>query len=199
MPRKLDTSTPSVVRQAPLVRFPLICIHVMRGLVPRIHVFGSIVKTWMAGTSPAMTACDSNGPRHALAGGQPMTCANRVPAFVIAVLVVLGSSAAAQNPSTDTSTNSWFLGCKAFVEGPTDNAEFAAGNFCSGLVIGLASVGHLLPSNMQFCPPSNITARQLARVVLQYIEAQPERMHEDFRALTLQAFHKAWPGLCKPH
>ena len=36
-------------------RTPLICIRVMRGLVTRIHVFGSIVKTWMAGTSPAMT------------------------------------------------------------------------------------------------------------------------------------------------
>ena len=42
-------------------------VHVMRGLVPRIHVFGSIAKTWMAGTSPAMTACDSNVPRQALA------------------------------------------------------------------------------------------------------------------------------------
>ena len=29
----------------------------MRGLDPRIHVFagGSVVKTWMAGSSPAMT------------------------------------------------------------------------------------------------------------------------------------------------
>src|SRR5205085_2186053 len=28
---------------------------VMRGLGPRIHVFRSTIKTWMAGTSPAMT------------------------------------------------------------------------------------------------------------------------------------------------
>jgi hypothetical protein len=27
---------------------------VMRGLVPRIHVFGAAAKAWMAGTSPAM-------------------------------------------------------------------------------------------------------------------------------------------------
>ena len=105
----------------------------------------------------------------------------------------------AQNPSTDTSADTWFSGCKAFVEGHAiDSAEFAAENFCSGMVTGLASVGQLLPSNMQFCPPWNSTARELARVVVQYIEAQPERMHEDFRTLTLQAFHKAWPGPCKP-
>jgi hypothetical protein len=29
----------------------------MRGLVPRIHVFSAAGKTWMAGTSPAMTPC----------------------------------------------------------------------------------------------------------------------------------------------
>jgi hypothetical protein len=28
----------------------------MRGLFPRIHVFGTAGKAWMAGTSPAMTA-----------------------------------------------------------------------------------------------------------------------------------------------
>jgi hypothetical protein len=33
---------------------------VMRGLVPHIHVFCAAGKTWMAGTSPAMTpACGS--------------------------------------------------------------------------------------------------------------------------------------------
>jgi len=42
---------------------PLICIH-----VPRIYVFRETAKTWMAGTSPAMTVCDFNGPGRALAG-----------------------------------------------------------------------------------------------------------------------------------
>jgi hypothetical protein len=40
-----------------LERVPLICIHVMRGLVPRIYVFRGTAKTWVAGTSPAMTVC----------------------------------------------------------------------------------------------------------------------------------------------
>jgi hypothetical protein len=33
----------------------------MRGLVPRIHVFGAKAKAWMAGTSPAMTTYASDG------------------------------------------------------------------------------------------------------------------------------------------
>ena len=31
----------------------------MRGLDPRIHVFGATDKAWMAGTSPAMTSSQS--------------------------------------------------------------------------------------------------------------------------------------------
>ena len=33
---------------------------VMPGLVPGIHVFGSTRKTWMAGTSPAMTSSNAH-------------------------------------------------------------------------------------------------------------------------------------------
>ena len=40
----------------------LVCIHVMRGLVPRIHLFPAADKAWMAGTSPAMTAHKASAP-----------------------------------------------------------------------------------------------------------------------------------------
>ena len=33
----------------------MIPLSVMAGLVPAIHVFGSVVKTWMPGTRPGMT------------------------------------------------------------------------------------------------------------------------------------------------
>ena len=40
----------------------LVSIHVMRGLLPRIHVFPAGAKAWMAGTSPAMTAHRASAP-----------------------------------------------------------------------------------------------------------------------------------------
>src|SRR6516225_2647629 len=58
--RAIPISTDGTRRAEGLELVSLICIHVMRGLVPRIHVFRGTAKTWMAGTSPAMTACDSN-------------------------------------------------------------------------------------------------------------------------------------------
>src|SRR5262249_1985979 len=85
-----------------------------------------------------------------------------------------------------------FLGCKALVE----DRPTPAANFCSGIVHGLGGVGqYLTPPEWQSCVPPTSDTAQLARVVINYIEARPQRMHEDFRRLTLEAFHKAWP--CK--
>jgi Rap1a immunity proteins len=105
-------------------------------------------------------------------------------------------SATAQSVQEDTSANSVFLGCKAFVENRATNAQLvSAANFCSGVVHALGYAGKTLPPEYQSCVPPTSDARQLARVVVNYIEAQPQRMHEDFRALVLEAFHNAWP--CK--
>jgi hypothetical protein len=128
-----------------------------------------------------------------LAGGP-----RQVRAVVCAALIVSASEATAQPPTGDTSVDSIFRGCKALVEDQaTPNAElFRLGNLCAGIVIGYASVGqYLSPPEWQFCPPATSNAQQLARVVVNYREAHPQQMHEDFRKLMLDAFHDAWP--CK--
>jgi hypothetical protein len=115
--------------------------------------------------------------------------------IAVVVLLMLCAGVRAQSAIEDTSANSVFLGCKAFVEERVTNLQLnAQGNFCSGIVHGLAGVGeYLTPPEWQSCRPAGSDARQLARV--SYIEARPQRMHEDFRVLTLEAFHNAWP--CK--
>jgi hypothetical protein len=45
------------------------------------------------------------------------------------------------------------------------------------------------------CRPREIALGQLVRVVLKYIDIRPERMHEDFRVLAIEAMKTAWP--CK--
>jgi hypothetical protein len=118
-------------------------------------------------------------------------------AVVWAALIVSASEAAAQLPAGDTSANALLRGCKAIVEGrAADTQLFGLGNFCAGIVTGLASVGQQLsPPEWQSCAPAGTNAQELARVVVDYIGKHPERMNEDFRRLTLQAFHDAWP--CK--
>lgn len=116
---------------------------------------------------------------------------------VAGLLCVNGiGSATAQSVQEDTSANPVFLGCKALVEDRASNTQLVnIANFCSGVVHALGYVGRFLPPEYQSCVPPTSDARQLARVVVKYIEARPEKMHEDFRMLVLETFHNAWP--CK--
>jgi hypothetical protein len=62
--------------------------------------------------------------------------------------------------------------------------------FGVGTIVGLEYLrkgGH--------CTPEGVTQGQILQVVIQYIDAQPARMHEDFRKLALEAMNAAWP--CK--
>ncbi len=43
------------------------------------------------------------------------------------------------------------------------------------------------------CPPNGVPLEQTIRVVITYIEARPQRMHENFKTLALEAIHDAWP------
>jgi hypothetical protein len=43
--------------------------------------------------------------------------------------------------------------------------------------------------------PDGVTNRQGVAVVVKYIEARPERMHERFSVLAIEALTAAWP--CK--
>ena len=67
---------------------------------------------------------------------------------------------------------------------------FEAGR-CIGLMQGLGYASQLLG----VCPPDDVTEDLRARVAVTYVEARPDRMHEDFRVLAVEAMKKTWP--CK--
>jgi hypothetical protein len=92
------------------------------------------------------------------------------------------------------SANYLMPGCKALValanSGRT--ADLAGSGVCVGTINTLRtlSVAGLLHS---VCIPQHATNGQVARVVVQYIDAQPARWHENFIALAIEALDKAWP------
>jgi hypothetical protein len=95
--------------------------------------------------------------------------------------------------ASDTySANNYLPGC---IEGI--NANPAQGRpytilsaRCLGVLEGLGAMGGTF--NL-FCPPATTNTTQWMRVVVSYIEARPERMHEDFRHLAVEALTAAWP------
>jgi Rap1a immunity proteins len=66
---------------------------------------------------------------------------------------------------------------------------------CVGTINGLSYLAEFLPPHLSSCAPKEATAGQKIRVFLAYIQRRPQRMHEDFQDLAIEAFHEAWP--CK--
>jgi hypothetical protein len=64
-------------------------------------------------------------------------------------------------------------------------------DIASGVISALADWGHV---DKFICLPP-VTRQQMVRVVVQYIDNRPARMHERFVILAAEAMTAAWP--CK--
>ena len=67
--------------------------------------------------------------------------------------------------------------------------EVARLNFCKGIVVGLSFMGQ--PYGI--CVPAGTTAQQATSIVVQYIDGQPARIHEDFNRFAVEALRANWP------
>ena len=85
------------------------------------------------------------------------------------------------------SANFVMKGCRLFASEKHNSDLFYQG-YCMGLLVGLPYADPMI------CMP-RATNYQTARVVVQYIDQQPARLHEDFIDLALEALRRAWP--CK--
>jgi Rap1a immunity proteins len=107
--------------------------------------------------------------------------------ILLAALMLSGGSVLAED--NNRSANSVMHGCRSLVDG-NDHDDFLAG-VCLGLIWAIDDWGQV---DKLICRPA-VTNEQMARVVVQYIDARPARMHETFFILALEALTAAWP--CK--
>lgn len=85
-------------------------------------------------------------------------------------------------------------GCRAAILPVTempDEMQFKAG-WCMGVVSGIRDAIDALKI---VCVPFNVTNGQATRVVVKYIDARPQRQHEAFTGLVIEALSAAFP--CK--
>jgi Rap1a immunity proteins len=118
--------------------------------------------------------------------------------------VLLGLLAAAllieavdAQPPEPLSANNMLPKCQKLLARQTpQQGQFDEG-VCLGTIEGLAYTITFLPRQFSSCPPKGgvVTMEQMIRVVVAYVERRPQRMHEDFRGLAIEAMHEAWP--CK--
>ena len=110
--------------------------------------------------------------------------------FAVAILLLaLTMPASAEGTTT---ANQMLPGCKGLRDNSmTSGVSVYQQGRCGGYVASLVYGG----GEQEFCSPKGVSIGQAVAVVIKYIEARPERMHEPFGGLALEALTAAWP--CK--
>jgi hypothetical protein len=91
------------------------------------------------------------------------------------------------------SANHIMNGCRTYIRSETRVDQLWPEGRCVGMVQAVVGVGTVLQQSHRFCPPTGFTLGQAVRVVLSYIDGMPNRTHEPFLKLMLEALAKAWP------
>ena len=108
---------------------------------------------------------------------------------IAACLALLAQQGAAVAQSRDiVSANYVMPGCRELVGG--SQRELGLQGLCHGIV---GIMFHFWRSQLGICFPDGTNVEQAVRVVIRYIDRQPERMHESFVELALEAMREAWP------
>jgi hypothetical protein len=121
---------------------------------------------------------------------------SRVRLGVIALItaMMLNSGIAVAEPN-QPSADSVMSGCRdaatliTFSNVRESEEEASRMGFCAGIVVGLSFIGQ--PYGI--CVPGGTTAQQATSIVVQYIDGQPARIHEDFNSLAVEALRTNWP------
>jgi hypothetical protein len=90
------------------------------------------------------------------------------------------------------SANNWLPACMSFL-GATPTASSLLEGICVGEVSAIAFLAQ--DHNPWGCAdiPEVVTLKQKVQVVVHYIEDRPNRMHESFKLLAVEAIVDAWP------
>jgi hypothetical protein len=132
--------------------------------------------------------------------------------IICSAMMALTVTAAGAAETDAQSASSMLPDCKAAIEGDRSGNGFARG-FCVGTILGLAFLAENSGVNVTAFSgegqarwfdqgwrcvkiPESVTQGQIVGIVVVYIEARPERMHEPFHSLALEALFNAWP--CRP-
>jgi hypothetical protein len=118
-------------------------------------------------------------------------------ALATASMFVFGASASASAQVDINSGNFLLPVCQRYLLNSADVTTQEAGlqGYCAGVLTGLWAASALFARDT-ICIPPTVTNGQMARVVVAWLEAHPQDLHEKFHRLALVAMAKAWP--CPP-
>jgi hypothetical protein len=118
----------------------------------------------------------------------------RLPVLGAMALMIFNCGVAVAGPS-QTSADYVMPGCRdaasliTFSKTAESEEQVSLTGFCAGIVVGLSFMGQ--PYGI--CVPADTTSQQVTSIVVQYIDGQPARIHEDFNPFAVEALRANWP------
>ena len=121
----------------------------------------------------------------------------RLPALrgIAAIVAMIFSCGITIAEPDQTSADYIMHGCRdaasliTFTDAGESKEDLSRMSLCMGLIIGVSYMGQ--PYGI--CLPSGANSQQATRIVVQYIDGQTGRMHENFNSLAIEALREAWP------
>jgi len=84
--------------------------------------------------------------------------------------------------------------CELLVEGSFhDYGEARSAGACEGMIETAMYFSPNLPSDVRACPPAQGSILESARVLLRYLDQNPDRLNVPGITLAFEAFRDAWP------
>jgi hypothetical protein len=128
-----------------------------------------------------------------LLGGQ-----NTMRALILGIAIGLVAESLALAQEDKHSANYMLPYCRVAVnkEEISRPADGVVRGVCIGIIEAIDFMMSEYPpeeKEKRSCPPAGVPLDQTVRVVITYIEARPQRMHENFKTLAIEAIHDAWP------
>jgi len=118
----------------------------------------------------------------------------RLPVLGAIALMIFNCGVAVAGPN-QTSADYVMPGCRdaasliTFSNVGESEQQVSLMGFCAGIVAGFSFMGQ--PYGI--CVPAGTTAQQATSIVVQYIDGQPARIHENFNRFAVEALRANWP------
>ena len=74
-----------------------------------------------------------------------------------------------------------------------DHGEARSAGSCEGMIETAMLFSPNLPADVRACPPAQGSVLQSAKVLLRYLDNNPDRVNEPGITIAIEAFRDAWP------
>jgi Rap1a immunity proteins len=107
----------------------------------------------------------------------------------LALSIIGRGSATVVDKGTDAQRS-----CELFVQKSFHNQDEAqSAGACEGMIETAALFSPNLPADVRACPPAQGSILESAKVLLRYLDNNPDRVNEPGITIAVEAFRDAWP------